>query len=437
MMRKLLSVFLILMLTFVAACSSGGSETTSNESNGASSNNDSSDSGSKKITLFTRTGPEMSDYMRNTAKAFTEKTGIEVEFVEQGTNGYFTNLTNQLVSGTDAFDIATTNSAYVGPLAAAGAIESLDGYMANLDDSYDLDDLAFKYEYDGKVYALPFDLSIQLLYYRSDLIDKAPETWKEYAELAKEWTQSKNPDSPTPYGAAWTAMAGGEQPKTFYSTMWSYGGFIVKDGEVGVGNEGAIEAGKLWQSMVKDQVVPPEIPNWGFPNVLDALKTGQIAMAAPMWNAAYNLIVNSDSPHKDTIKLAPVPGVEQSDGSIKRTPFSHSWSFVMNSQAKHKEEAWQFIEFVTGKEGSQIQADQGGTPPRYSILEDESMQPREYYDIVLESMKDAKYEPLVPYYLDQHDIMNKALSGIMTGTVDPETALKSAQDQLQTVLDNQ
>ena len=57
-------------------------------------------------------------------------------------------------------------------------------------------------------------------------------------------------------------------------------------------------------------------------------------MASPYWNAAYPQIVKSDSPYKDKIGLALVPGVKQADGSIKRTPFQHGWSPCYEQQLR-------------------------------------------------------------------------------------------------------
>ncbi|TDF97217.1 extracellular solute-binding protein [Paenibacillus piri] len=434
--RKALALSLVTMMAIMSACSSDGG--------GKPADKGSADSGkaagdaqkAREITIFTRTGPDTSDYVKEQAKEFTKLTGVKVNFTEQGASNYFTNLTNQLVGGTDAFDLATTNNTYVAPLAEAGAIEPFDEYMKKFDPNFDWKDVAFQYKYKDKTIAMPYNLSIHMFYYRSDLIPNPPQTWEEFVEEAKKWTKSKNPSSPTQFGASWTALSGSEQPKVFYSMMWSYGGEIVKDGKAGIGSEGAIKAGEIWQSMMKDGLLPKDTPNWGYSNVFDALKTGTIAMAAPMWSAAYTEIKKSDSPFKDKIKIAVVPGVKQADGKILRTPLYHSWSLIMNKNAKNKEDSAKFVEFMTSKEGAMRQAKLGGLPIRYSVLQDPSLQPREFYDTVMESLKVGRDEPLVPYYLKQHDLMNTVLSGIMTGTIKPDVALKGAEKELQALIDS-
>lgn len=391
-----------------------------------------------EFTIFARTGPDSSDWLRTVADKFTAETGIKVNFIEQGQNGYFTNLTNQLVAGTDTFDLAVTNSTYVGPWAYAGYIEPLDEYMANFDPSFNMDDLAFSYAIDGKTYAIPYSISAHFLYYRTDLIseEELPKTWDEYLALAKKFTKSYNPDSPTPYGMAWTAKAGPEQPKTFYNYLWSLGGEIETDGKATVASEAGLKAGAYWEQIVTEKLAPPEIANYSYSEVLEALQTGVVAMAGPYWSAGYADITNKESPYKDKIKVAMLPGGVLADGTVKNVCFTHSYTMVLNANGKNKNAAMKYYEYLTNAENQLAYAKINGMAARYSALSDPSLD-RSFFDVALKSLEVARYEPLVPYYLEQHDIMNNALSGIMTGTVGYKEALEDAQAQLQELYDSQ
>ena len=384
---------------------------------------------SNPIVLFVRTGPE-AEGLRPVADAFTAETGIVVEFMEIGRAGYFATMTTQLVSGTDAFDLVATNSAYVAQLAAAGAIEPLDACLADAPASYDIDDILFTYGYEGSVYSIPFDVSSHFLYYRSDLIQNPPQTWDEYLELAREFTRTLNPDSPTRYGAALTALPGPELPKAFYSMMWSYGGFILDGDAVGIDSAEAIAGATALRSLVDAGVLTPDIISWGFPNVFDALQTGQVAMAAPYWNAAFPQILSSDSPYKDDIAVTLVPGVLQDDGTVLRTPFQHGWAFVLNADSTDKERACEFLRHATSQDGMLMYAAAGGTPARRSVLSDSSLQPREYYDLMLDSLEIARDEPSVPFYLEMHEIMNQALTDVLTSAEDPAAIMERAAQRI-------
>lgn len=392
----------------------------------------------KSFTIFARTGPDSSDWLRKVAEGFTAETGIQVNFIEQGQNGYFTNLTNQLVAGTDTFDLAVTNSTYVGPWAYAGYIEPLDEYMAKFSPDYNAADLAFSYQIDGKTFALPYSISAHFLYYRSDLIsdDQVPKTWDELLALAKQFTQSHNSSSPTPYGLAWTAKAGPEQPKTFYNYLWSLGGEIEVDGKAAVASEAGLKAGAYWAQIVSEKLAPPEVANYSYSEVLEALQTGVVAMAAPYWSAGYSDITNKESPYKDKIKVAMLPAGVLPDGSLKQVCFTHSYTMVLNTNGKNKDLAMQYYEYLTNAANQLAYAKINGMAARYSALQDPSLD-RGFFDVALKSLEVARFEPLVPYYLEQHNIMNNALSGIMTGTVPYEEALQDAQVQLQELYDSQ
>jgi multiple sugar transport system substrate-binding protein len=388
----------------------------------------------EKAVVFVRTGVE-ADAIRAVAEAYSQKTGNPVEIMEAGRSGFYATVHTQLIGGSDEFDLAQANDVDVAALAAAGAIAPIEPYIydSKLTDlaEYDLEDFPFVYRYEGEIYTLPFDVSTHFLYYRSDLIAAPPQTWDEYLSTARKWTKSRNPDSPTTFGASLTALAGSEQPKVFYSVMWSFGGWIVDDQcNVGVDSAGAIKAARLYEALRDEKLLAPDIFSWGFSNVLDALKAGVVAMAGPYWNAAYPMIKTSDSPFKDNIRLALVPGVKQADGTVYRTPFQQGKVLLLNASSKRKIAAWTFLQYLTSKEGTRIMAKAGGTPARISVLNDPSMQPAEYYEMMVASLKIAKGDPGPSFYPEQHEAMNQALSAIVTGTGEVEASLKRAGDTI-------
>lgn len=388
------------------------------------------------VVVFVRSGVE-ADATRAVAEAYTAKTGLPIEIMEAGRSGFYAALHTQLVGGTTAFDLAQANDVDIGALAVAGAIAPIEPFIfdpeaTDLED-YDLDDFPFVYRHDGQIYAVPFDVSTHFLYYRSDLIESPPQTWTEYLETARQWTRSINPDSPTQFGAAITALAGSEQPKAFYSIMWSMGGWIIdEEGEVGLDSPGAIEAARFLRTLVEERLVPPDVFSWGFSNVYEALMAGTVAMAAPYWNAAYPMMVAANGEFDIDITL--VPGVEQPDGTIYRTPFQQGKIFVMNANSLRKAAAWDFYKFLTSVEGGRIMAEAGGTPSRLSLMADPSLEPREYYELMQASLLIALGDPGPSFYLEQHEAMNEALSQVFTGSGPVEAHLERAATTVRRLL---
>jgi len=388
----------------------------------------------EKVVVMVRTGVE-ADAIRAVAQAYTKATGRPVEMMEIGRSAYYATLHTQLVAGTDAFDLAQANDVDVGVLAEAKAIAPIGSY---LDDprqtdpkTFDAKDVTFSYSYKGQTYAIPFDVSTHFLYYRKDLVKTPPATWDEYFEEARRWTRRYNEKSPTMFGASFTALAGSEQPKVFYSVMWSMGGWILDDqGRVGVDSPGAVAAGEFYAKLRDAKLLPPDIFSWGFSNVHDALETGVVAMAAPYWNAAYPMIKTGKSPLKGEIAITLVPGVRKPDGSIYRTPFQQGKILLLNASSKRKADAWAFYQYLTSKEGMRLMVQAGGTPSRYSLLRDPSLPHREYHELMEASLKIAKGDPAPPFYLKQHEAMNEALSKIVTGKGEVKASLSHAAETI-------
>ncbi|NOU97036.1 extracellular solute-binding protein [Paenibacillus sp. LMG 31456] len=389
----------------------------------------------KTIKLLMRTGNE-SESMRQAIPTFEQETGIRVEMIELSRDVYFTTLATQLFAGSGDFDLAFVPSTYIAQFSLGKVLLPLDSFIHDpqLTDEkiFDLTDFLTTYSYNQQLYALPTDVSTHFLYYRSDLIPHPPQTWDELKDQAMRLTQAHNASSPTKWGIGFSGLAPEELPKVFDTLLWSFGGDLLnKEKEVFLDSSQSIYAGQYLEGWVRDKIVPPDLLSWGFSEVRDALMNGDIAIAAPYWNAAYDSIRSSNSPYKDLIKVALIPGEEASDGSIQRAAFQHGWALAINAKSAHPEEAWRFISYITGKRGGAIYARSGGTPARKSILSDPLLQIiRPEFSLVLESMKFARNEPSIPFYPLMIDIQNDALTQILTLHTPPDQALRKAANQL-------
>lgn len=391
---------------------------------------------SKKIKVLIRTGTE-SSAMRQISQTFEKNTGIQVEFIELGRDVYFTAVGTQLLAGTDTFDIVSIPNTSIAQFASVHAILPLDGFMkdTNITDlqSFDVDDFFSIYRYHGATYALPTDISTHFLYYRSDLIPSPPETWDELFEASKKFSKSNNPASPTTWGLGMPAVVPEERSKIFASLLWSFGGDILneEDGKVFLDNKESIQAGQYLEKLVQEKVVPQDLLSWDFARTRDALIAGEIAMAAPYWNAAYPMIKQNSDPNKESIKIALIPGTKDQNGQIQRVPFQHGWTLAINANSRNSVDAWKFLEYATGKNGGMIYAQQGGVPARRSILGDPFFKAtRPDFALILKSMDIAKNEPSISYYPDMVDIEERALAKIITSFAKPEEALREAAVEL-------
>jgi maltose-binding protein MalE len=70
----------------------------------------------------------------------------------------------------------------------------------------------------------------------------------------------------------------------------------------------------------------------------------------------------------DKMAATVVPGVRQSDGTIKRAVYMHCITLGLNKSSKLKDKAFRFLVYATFGEGAQLYAKEGGAPPVYSVF---------------------------------------------------------------------
>ena len=388
---------------------------------------------SASITVAVRSGLE-ADGIKQLAATWGQRRAVEVSVQVLGRDNYEVDVTNDLLSGRPKYDVIFFPSTLVAEMVSKEALAPITGW----DPQKDTDMLAYS-AYKSRIYGLPCDISSFFLYFRRDLIKHVPETWEELIQAAAPLSKIHAPGSPTAYGLAFGGKAGEDLFKGFLPILWSYGGFLEEGASVGVDTDGGIEAAKLLRKMVVSGSVPPDIQSWEVVKIFEELQRGTVAMSAPQWNALYPLIKGGTSQYKDAIDIAPIPGVRQPDGTIRRVDFQHTWVLVQSQHSGVLPLTNEFILYATGAEGGRLYAQSArGNPARASILSDTELQKsRPEFPLLLEALKTAKAEPSVPYYARMARTMNDALSSIIAGSKEPAAAMREAASQLRTLVSQQ
>jgi multiple sugar transport system substrate-binding protein len=405
---------LVMILTIVFSSCTGGEVHNGNESQ------------KQAIRVAVREGAE-AEGIRGLVAEWQKRSGHPATVQTLGRENYEADVTNDLLSSSPKYDVVFFPGTLVAEMAERGALAPIDKWNA----ANDPDLLAYS-SYNGKVYGLPCDVSTFFMFYRDDVVSKPPETWDDLLKAIPQYSQKNNSKVPTNFGLAFAGKAGEEPPKIFYPMMWSYGGTIIENDQVGIDSPGAIAAAEMLKKFVTSGAMPPDLQTWEVTKILDELQRGSVAVSVPQWNALYPLIQKGDSSFKNSIKIAQLPGVRQPDGQVNRVNFRQTWVLVKSNNGQQKSLADDFILFATGKEGAMMYAKAAsGTPARASVLSDPEMQKiRPEFPLLLDSLKIAKAEPEVPYYAQLHRVMNEALSSMIAGTATPEKAMREAADKV-------
>jgi len=308
---------------------------------------------------------------------YAEKTAITVRVTELERVGYFGKLETQLVAGLSSPDIVHPYSLHLGRLRPY--LEPLNAYLEREDIMSAPDGTRLSLEVmlepalktvaspDGRIYMVPKDMSEVILYYRKDLIPEPPETWDDYIDLAKRFTRSINPESPTEYG---TIMQGKYEMWTFCAALeniWSYGGNIFVPGTdtLALGDEATVRGLEVYEKLQATGVFPPEAVDAEHPEVAAVITEGKVAMAM-QWSAFY-VEALTDKEKCPVVygkfDIAPPPGVRQPDGTIKRDMYMQTICLAINKNSEKKVAAARFLAWATLGEGAVIYAKAGGSSP--------------------------------------------------------------------------
>ncbi len=427
MKKRILLIGLILFLTVNVLLMAGGAK----ETGQAESN---------KIVFAVLPGFEKA--MDVLAEKYKEKTGVEVVIHVLPRTGYREALIGPLTAGSGEFDVIYIQNPWMAEFVEAGYMEALDGYLSKDQISTAKKELfpgAFNAGiYDNKIMGLPWDLSNFMFFYRTDLIPNPPQTMDEYLELAKKFTQSINPQSPTKYGTVLEGSPERVNYQEWYSFLWTFGGAIFdKDGKPVLDSPEAAAALEYRYGMnTKWGVVPPDVNNYRYPEVLSAFQEGLVPMVF-QWNAAYaNFADKTVSPKiYDKFAATLIPGIKDSSGKIVRVPFAKAWYCAINKFSKNKKTTANFILWFTGTEAGKISLANRGLSSSFEAWEDpEVAKLRGDAEIFKQTAAAARMTPNLAELPAIEDKLAQALSYVLAGKKEPKQALKEVNEEAYKIL---
>jgi multiple sugar transport system substrate-binding protein len=191
----------------LAACSSGGggdNQSQSTQGTGADQFK------GVDVTVLTFTGPQIAEPLQRRAPDFSQRTGANIKVVTVPFADLYDKILTDLATGTNSYDAFVFDPQWMGDFVPPGYLEDITDRV-KADQALKWDDIApffrdFSASYKGRTYTIPLDGDFQMVYYRSDLLQrdglKPPATWDEYLAIARPTTGPASPRSapPSPTG---------------------------------------------------------------------------------------------------------------------------------------------------------------------------------------------------------------------------------------------
>jgi multiple sugar transport system substrate-binding protein len=268
------------------------------------------------------------------------------------------------------------------------------------------------------------------MYYNKDILEKAgvanpPSTWAELKDAAAKIKASAG-------DAAYGFGLQGKEIETdvyYYYAMWSQGTEILnQDGTSGLGTPGALEAAKLYKSMIDEGLTQPGVTSNNREDVQNLFKQGKIGMmvTAPFLSNQ----IKEEAPNLKYGVTAIPAGPTGARGTYGVTD-----SIIMFKNSKNKDEAWKLLDYLfTTEQRAKFTQNEGFLP----VNKEEAKM--EYYvnnaDLAAFTalLPDARFAPVIPGWEEVAQITSDAVQKIYLGEGDAAATLQDAAAKANKVL---
>jgi multiple sugar transport system substrate-binding protein len=385
------------------------------------------DAGEVRVTVAeysAKTAPYFADVKKEFEAA---NPGITVKFEVVPWDVLLQKLTTDITAGTNA-DLSIIGTRWLIDFVQQDVAEPLDGYIKpDFKDRF-IDTFLSPSIMDGKTYGLPIAASARAMYYNKELFEKAgiakpPASWTELQEDARKIKALGS-------GTFGFGLQGKEIETDvyYYYAMWSQGTEILnKDGTSGLSTPGALEAAKLYKSMIDEGLTEPGVTSNNREDVQNLFKQGKVGMmiTAPFLSNQ----IKDEAPNLKYGVAAIPAGPTGARGTYGVTD-----SIIMFKNSKNKDEAWKLLDFLfTTEQRAKFTQGEGFLP----VNKEEAKM--DYYvnnaDLAAFTalLPDARFAPVIPGWEEVAQITSDAMQKIYLGG-DPEAGLKEAAAKANAVL---
>jgi multiple sugar transport system substrate-binding protein len=364
-----------------------------------------------------KTGP----YFQEVEKAFeAANPGIDVKFEVVPWDVLLQKLTTDITAGTNA-DLSIIGTRWLIDFVQQDVAEPLDSYITPDFKGRFIDTFLSPSIMDGKTYGLPIAASARAMYYNKELLEKAgvanpPATWAELKDAAAKIKALGGENYG--YGLQGKEI---ETDVYYYYAMWSQGSEILdKDGTSGLDSAGAIEAAKLYKSLIDEGLTQPGVTSYAREDVQNLFKQGKVGMmiTAPFLSNQ----IKEEAPNLKYGVAAIPAGPTGARGTYGVTD-----SIVMFKNSKNKDEAWKLLDFLFQTDWrAKFTQGEGFLP----VNKEEAKM--DYYvnnaDLAAFTalLPDARFAPVIPGWEEIAQITSDAMQKVYLGEGDPEALLKEA-----------
>ncbi len=429
-MKKLLALLMAFVMLTMVACGSAPAESTATQSTAQESTPAQEETGEVVEIEFiqwwaSEAGGEYVDVLIENFEA--ENPNIKVTPITVP----FGDVRNQTVAnhatGTSA-DVIAMNPPWVREFYDLGILAPLTDYVNN-DEDYNKEiyqEVSFS-EIEGDTYVVPFTQMAFFLYYNIDMFTEAgleaPTSLEDLVAAAKALT---NPNE-NQYGISLVLSeqaAGNGSILSLYPLLYALNGRTLVDGKFTVDTPEMLQAMQVLATMQADGSFLPGTTSKTEVQVVEEFAQGNIGMMFE--HDGHIFSVNERNPDLN-YGIIPIPTM---DGTGEPELRHHGWDIGISANSEYKDEAWEFVSYITNEENLMAAANGFQKIPAIKGAVPEFAQDNEMVVEAIEYMGEyAMVEELMlmPQSSACWTELTKAGAAVIQGTKTPEQALADCQ----------
>jgi multiple sugar transport system substrate-binding protein len=321
------------------------------------------------------------------------------------------------------FDVFIVDIVWVAEFARAGWLLDLSpfvapsevrrNFLATLGDAVVLED---------KTFALPWYVDTGVLYYRTDLVPRAPSTYEEVVLAAEGARRTRRELA----GFVWQGRQYEGLVCNVYEAIWGHGGETQRGGRLLLQTDAARAALRYLQSLLRSGISPPSVTSANEEDARRAFQAGK-AIFMRNWPYAFAESERAGSPLRGKVGLAPLPTLSGEPGH----GVLGGYQLGVNAFVAEDKRALciALLRHLTSREANVDMAiAYGRSPPRRDAYDDPRLVKEAPLVAALRpAFERARPRPLTPYYVMLSDILQGEFSAAILGIRTPEEALRRAQ----------
>ena len=342
-------------------------------------------------------------------------------------NDAYTQLTQRFAANSATPDVITSDVIWPATFAKAGWIKPLDSY--NVDKSNFFEGQIEAGTYDGKLYAVPWFINAQGVYYRKDLVQQPPSSPQ---QLVQDAQQAMQRDSALKMGMAFTGAEYEGVVTSFMNFAAGFGGTLNLRH---VASNQNVEALTYMKDLIYQyNITPQAATSWQEPDVEKAYLSGQTPFAM---NWPYVFAEVQAAPGGTPTN----PAVYNKTGWI---PFPSTSSpkstlggtvLAINARSRHAAAAYKFIHYLESDKAQIARAIAAGDPPAVrSAYTDKLFSQAPFFRDMEKVFDVVQSRPVTPVWPQVSSALQTQINAALTNQVDPKTALMQAQQQINQIL---